>query len=187
MRARQGHFQGNAQRGRDAVPVRAQVGTRTREQEAQVVEKLRRRTEGGAHVGYTWALAQRERGGHVLNLVDRGLGSLGDAPTRVGRQGLQVTPRSLRVERAQGQGGFTRPGHARDCDERVQRNVDVHVFQVVDAGATHTDNAGHVRTPTFPASSGRTASPSRCARAGQGTRGGPAAPRCERGPACRSA
>ena len=56
-----------------------------------------------------------------------------------------------------------------------------------DAGATYTDDARHVRTPTVPASSGRTASPSRCARAGQGTRGVPAAPRCGRGPGCRSA
>ena len=187
LRARERRLQGDVARGWDAVPVGAQVGARAREQEAQMVEELRGRAEGGAHVGHAGALAQRERGGHVRNLVDRGLGSLGDAPTRVGRQGLQVTPRSLRVERAQGQGGFARPRHARDCDEFVQGNVDVHVFQVVDAGAAHADDARHVRTQGVPASSGRTASPSRCARADQDTRGGPAAPRCARGPGYRSA
>ena len=55
------------------MPVRTQVGANAREQQAQVVEKLRRRTEGRAHVGYTWALAQRKRGGHVRDLVDRAL------------------------------------------------------------------------------------------------------------------
>ena len=92
LRARERNPQGDVTRGRDAVPVRTQVGARAREQEAQMVEEFRRRAESGAHVGHAGALAQRERGGYVRHLVHRGLGCLGDTPARVGRQGLQVTP-----------------------------------------------------------------------------------------------
>ena len=74
------------------MPAWAQVGARARKQETQVVEQLRGRAEGGAHVGHARALAQGERGGHVRDLVDRGLGCLGDTPARVGRQGFQVAP-----------------------------------------------------------------------------------------------
>ena len=129
-------------RGRDAVPVRAQVGARAREQQAQVVEELRGRAESGAHVGHARPLAQGEGGGDVGDLVDRRPGGLGDAPARVGRQGLQVAAGPLRIEGAQGQGGLARPGHSRDGDESVQGDVDVEVLEVVDARSAHVDAGG---------------------------------------------
>ena len=140
--AHERHFQGNVARGRHTVPAGAQVGAGAREQQAQVVEQLRGRAEGGAHVGHTRPLAQGEGGGDVGDPVDRRPGGLGDAPARVGRQGLQVAAGSFRVEGAQGQGGLARPGHSRDGDESVQGDVDVEVLEVVDARSAHLDAGG---------------------------------------------
>ena len=49
----------------------------------------------------------------------------------IGRQALDVTPLTLRVDGVEREGGFTRPRKAGDDRQRVARNLDVHALEIV--------------------------------------------------------
>ena len=91
MRAWDGQFGGNIKAWRHVLAaVWAYVAADAREQKAQAIQKLARSAERGTHAWYRWALVQRERRGHVANVVDRGLAGLRDAASRVGRKRFEV-------------------------------------------------------------------------------------------------
>ena len=119
---------GNVQRRRDVMAVRAAVARQAGEHQAQTVQEFRSGAEGAADAGHTGPLVQRQRGRHVENFIDLGLGGLGHAAAGVGGQGIQVAPRTLGVEHTQCQRRLARPGHARNADDFIQRHIDVDVF-----------------------------------------------------------
>ena len=110
------------------MAVRAAVARQAGEHQAQTVQEFRSSAEGAADAGHTGPLVQRQRGRHVENFIDLGLGGLGHAAAGVGGQGIQVASRTLGVEHAQCQRRLARPGHARNADDFIQRHIDVDVF-----------------------------------------------------------
>ena len=124
------------------MPVRAAVAAQAREHEAQRVQKLGLRAEGGADAGYGGALVQRERGGDVLDAFDVGCGGRGHAAARVGGKRLQIAPRAFGVQDAQGERRLARTRHAGNAHEAVQGHVEVDAVQVVHAGPAYLDGAG---------------------------------------------
>ena len=62
-----------------------------------------------------------------------------EAVDRVDVGRLDVTPLAFGVDRVKGERAFARAGKAGDHGERVPRDGDVDVFQVVVAGATNRD------------------------------------------------
>ena len=119
--------------------VRAYVAADAREQKAQAIQKLARSAERGTHAWHRWALVQRERRGHVANVVDRGFAGLRDAASRVGRKRFEVAARAFGVEHAERERAFARTRYARNAHELAERNVHVHVLQIVHARAAHFD------------------------------------------------
>ena len=138
----QGDVEGDVDGGLVAVSVGAHVVAQARVGQAQGVEHLGGGAEGGAHPGHGRALVQSQGGGHVHDLVDVGAGRLGQAPTRVGGQRLQIAAGALGVEHPKGQGGLARAGHAGDGHQPPQRHLDVDALEIVHACAAHTDRGG---------------------------------------------
>ena len=132
-----GQLGGHVQGRRVHVPVGTHMAAEAREHEAQVVQKLRGRAEGGVHAGYAGPLAQGEGRRYVQHLVHGGASGLGDAPARVGGKRLQVAATALGVQNAQRERAFARPGNARDAHELPQRHIQREVLQVVHPRPAH--------------------------------------------------
>ena len=137
--ARDGALGSDVQRGRHAVAVGAHMAAHAREQESEAVQELGGGAERAAHSGHGGPLVQREGGGHVQHLVHVGAPCLREAAARVGGERLEVAPRALRVQHAEGERRLSRARHARDGHELVQRDVHVEVLQVVHARPAHLD------------------------------------------------
>ena len=61
---------------------------------------------------------------------------------RVGREGLDVAALPLGVQRVEHQRGLSRPAHARDDDQLVERDIEVEILEIVLARAA---NANRIR------------------------------------------
>src|SRR5206468_5754198 len=119
-------------------------------EQAQVVVDLRDRPDGRARVPRGRLLVDRDRGREAVDRVDVGLlHHLQELP-RVRRQRLDVAALSLRVDRVEGKARLPGPGQARDADERVPREPDGDVLQVVLPGAMDDElvggHRGHCRS-----------------------------------------
>ena len=86
------------------MPVRAAVGGKAREHQAQAVEELGAGAESAPYPGNTRTLPKGKGRGDMEDLVDVSGRRAGHAPPRIGRERLEVAPRSLRVEDAERQG-----------------------------------------------------------------------------------
>ena len=140
MRARNRQLSGNVQTWRHMLSaMRAHMAADAREEESQAVQKLARGAERRSHARHRRALVQREGGGNVAHVVDRGLARLSDAPTRVSGKRLQITARPFGIEHAKRKRAFARTRHARDAHKLAERDVHVHVLQIVHARAAHLD------------------------------------------------
>ncbi len=84
-------------------------------------------------------LLQRDRRWQAIDGVHVRHARLVDQPARIGRNRVQITPLGLGVERAKSERGLARARHAGEHHQRVARNVDIDVLQVVLAGAAHPD------------------------------------------------
>ncbi len=102
-----------------------------RPQQAQVVVDLRHRADGRAGVARGRLLVDRDRRAQALDRVDVGLVHLAEELPRVGRQRLDVAALPLGVDRVEREARLARAGQAGDHDERVARQRQRHVFQVV--------------------------------------------------------
>lgn len=113
------------------------VVTGTGEEHAQGVGQRGDRAHRGARSGRRPALLQRHGGRQTGDLTDVGCPDLVDQPARVQGDGLEIAALGLRVDRSEGQGGLSRARDAGEDRERVARDVDVHVAEVVFARAAH--------------------------------------------------
>ena len=134
---------GDGERRRQIVPVRAAVAGKARVHEPQGVQKLRPGAECAADAADARPLVQRERRGDIEHLVHGGARRLRHAAAGVGGQSLEIAARALGVQHAQRERGLARAGNARHADDFVQRNIHVHVFQVVDARTPHENFVNH--------------------------------------------
>ncbi len=89
-------------------------------------------------------LLQRHRGRERLDRVHLGHGHLVEQPPRVGRDRLEVAPLSLGVQRAERERRLARARDAGEHHQRVARDRDVEVLEVVLARAAHAHEAARV-------------------------------------------
>jgi hypothetical protein len=129
--------------GRDRAAAVVAVGLADpRPQQAQVVVDLRDRADRRARVARRRLLVDRDRRRQALDGVDVRLVHLPEELTRVGAQRLDVAALPLRVDRVEGQRRLARSGQARDDDQRLPRELDGDVLEVVLAGAGDDDGRG---------------------------------------------
>ena len=115
-----------------------------REQQAQVVVDLGDGADGGARVAAGRLLLDRDRRREPVDVVDVGLLHHLEELARVGRQALDVAPLSLRIDRIEGERRLAGTGKPGEHDERIARDRQVDVLEVVLARAAHGDGLGIV-------------------------------------------
>ena len=104
-------------------------------QQAQVVVDLGDRAHGRARVARGGLLVDRDGRRQALDRVHVGLVHLAQELARVGAQGLDVAALALGVDGVEGQRRLARAGQAGDDHQRVPRQADVDVLEVVLARA----------------------------------------------------
>ena len=116
-------------------------------QEAQVVVDLGDRADGRPRVPGGRLLVDRDGRGQALDEVDVRLVHLAEELPGVRRQRLHVPSLPLGVDRVEGQGGLARPGQAGEHDQRVPREVQRDVLEVVLPSPPNYKHVAHERTP----------------------------------------
>ena len=102
-----------------------------RPQQAQVVVDLGHRPDRRARVARGRLLVDRDRRREPLDRVHVGLVHLAEELPRVGRQRLDVAALALGVDRVEREARLARAGQARDHDQRVARQRQRDVLEVV--------------------------------------------------------
>ena len=102
-----------------------------------------------ADARYARPLVQRQRRRNIQHLFHRGFRSLGHPAAGVGGQRLQIPAGTFGIQHPQRQRGFTRPRHARNAHDLVQRDVHVDVFQVVYLCPAHEHFVYHSVFPSL--------------------------------------
>src|SRR5439155_12377410 len=106
-----------------------------RVEQAQVVVDLGDRADGRARVPRSGLLVDRDRGTEAVDRVDvRLLHHLQELP-RVGAEALDVPALALGVDRVEGKARLPGSGQSGNADQRIPRQPDSDVFEVVLAGA----------------------------------------------------
>ena len=112
-------------------------------EQAQVVVDLGDGADRRPRVARRGLLVDRDRRRQALDEVDVGLVHLAEELARIRRQRLDVAPLALGEDRVERQRGLARPGEPGEDDERVAREVDRDVLEVVLAGAANDEAVGH--------------------------------------------
>ena len=123
-----------------------------RVQEAQVVVDLRHRADRRARVPRRRLLVDRDRRREAVDRVDVGLLHHLEELARVGRERLDVAALALRVDRVEGERGLPGPREPGDADQRVPRQADGDVLEVVLAGAVDDELVGRHEAESSPGS-----------------------------------
>ena len=110
-----------------------------RPQQAQVVVDLGDRADRRPRVARRRLLVDRDRRRQALDRVDVGLVHLAQELPRVGAQRLDVAALALGVDRVEGERGLARSRQPRDDHERVARERERDVLEVVLARAGDDD------------------------------------------------
>src|SRR5207249_2849175 len=111
--------------------LRAVGGSDARIEQSQVVVDLGDGSYGRARVVARRLLLDRDRGREALDQIDVGFFHQLQELARVGRERLDVAALALRVERVEGERGFSGARQPGDHDQPVSRQIDVQVLQVV--------------------------------------------------------
>ena len=125
--------------GRRVVAVGAPVGAETGKHQAQAVEQLGRGAEGTADARHAGTLMEGEGRRNMQHLIRLCPGRLGHPAPGIGGERLQIAPGPLRVQHAEGQGGFPRAGDAGDADDLPQGNIHINILEIVYLRAAHPD------------------------------------------------
>ena len=142
-----------APHGLAAVPA-VQRG-RAREQQLQVIVELGHRADGGARGAHRIRLVDGDGRRNAVDAVHRGLVHAIEELARVRREGLDVAPLALGVQRVEHQRGLARARHARDHHEFLQRNLEVEVLEIVLTRAANHDRRARPRLRPGRATAGR--------------------------------
>ena len=109
------------------------------EQQAQVVVDLGDRADGGARVLGGGLLLDGDGRRQPVDVIDVGLLHHLQELARVGRQALHVAPLPLGIDGVEGERGLARARQPREHDQRVARDLEVDILQVVLARAADVD------------------------------------------------
>ncbi|CAB5028858.1 unannotated protein [freshwater metagenome] len=112
-------------------------------EQPQVVIDLGDGAHGGPWVTRGRLLIDRDGRREALDEVDVGLVHLAEELAGVGRQGFDVAPLPLGVDRVEGERRFARARQAREHDELVARQGEIDVAEVVFASAANDELIGH--------------------------------------------
>ena len=123
----------------DLAALRAVRHADARPQQAHVVVDLGDRADRRARVAVGRLLVDRHRGAQALDEVDVGPVDLTEELARVGAQRLDVAALALGEDRVERETRLARAGQAGEDDERVARDVEVDVLEIVDAGAADAE------------------------------------------------
>ena len=118
-----------------------------RVEQPEVVVDLGDRADGRARVLRGGLLVDRDRRREALDEVDVGLVHLAEELAGVRRQRLDVAALALGEDRVERQAGLARAGQPGEDDQRVARQVERDVLEVVLAGTPDDELVGHVRRP----------------------------------------
>ena len=110
-----------------------------REQQAQVVVDLRDRADGRARVLGGGLLLDRDRGRQALDQFHVRLLHQLQELARIGGERFDIAPLALGIDGVEGEGGLARAGKAGDDGQRLARDIDVDVLEIVLFGAAHGD------------------------------------------------
>ena len=132
-----------AAHGLAAVPAVQSGGAR--EQQLQVIVELGHRADGGARGAHRIRLVDGDGRRNAVDAVHRGLVHAIEELARVRREGLDVAPLALGVQRVEHQRGLARARHARHHHEFLQRNLEVEVLQIVLTRAANDDRRARSR------------------------------------------
>ena len=111
-----------------------------RPEQPQVVVDLGHRADRRARVARGRLLVDRDRRREPLDRVDVRLLHQAEELARVGRERLDVAALPLGVDRVEGEARLARAGEPGDHDQRVARQLDVDVLEVVLTGAGDDDS-----------------------------------------------
>ena len=125
------------------MSIRAAMVSQAGIHQTQTIQKLRTRAEGAANTGHAGTLMQRQRRRHIQRLIHLRLRSLCHPPTGIRGKGFKVAARAFRIQYAQCQRGLARPRHAGYADDLSQRDVDIHVLQIMHPRAADLDMVDH--------------------------------------------
>ena len=120
--------------------VRTHVMCAAAKEQAQTVVELGHGAKGRTHAWHAGALVQRQGRRHVQHLVHLCMFGLRKATACVGAERFQIAARSFGIEHAQCQRALARTRDTGDAHKLPQRNVDVDIFQVMDACTAHLDS-----------------------------------------------
>ncbi len=76
----------------------------------------------------------------MQHLVHLGVLGLRQTTAGIGAERLQIAARALGIKNPECQRTLARTRHAGNAHELSQRNIDIDVFEVMDARATHLDS-----------------------------------------------
>ncbi len=110
-----------------------------RPQKPHVVVDLGDGTDGRARILGRGLLLDRNGRRQSVDLVDVRLAHHLQELARIGRQRFDVAPLALRIDRIEGERGFSRPGQAGEHDQLVARDHKIDVLEVMLACAAHHD------------------------------------------------
>ncbi len=116
------------------------------EEQPEVVRDLGDGADRRARVARGRLLVDGDRRRQTLDEVDVGLVHLPQELARVGRQRLHVPPLALGKNRVERQRGLSRTGQTGEDDQRVTRQIEVDIAQIVFTGTTD-DQAFHHGIP----------------------------------------
>ena len=111
-------------------------------QQSQVVVDLGDRADRGARVSARGLLVDRDCRAEAVDRVDVRLLHHLEELAGVGGERLDVAPLPLRVDRVEGQAGLARAGEPGDADQRIPRQRDRDVLEVVLACAVNDEGVG---------------------------------------------
>ncbi len=132
--------------GHDLARARA-VGLANRgEQQVEIARDVGHRADSRAGIAGDRLLLDRDHRGEAEDEIDVWLGDLRDEPLGERRQRFHVAALSLGVDRVERQARLARARQAGDDDQRVARDLQRDVLQVVNAGALDADRGPRLLT-----------------------------------------
>ena len=112
----------------------------TAKEQTQAIVEFSHGAKSGPHARHAGALMQCECRRHVQYLIHLSVLGLRQATAGIGAERLQVTARALGIKNPQRQRTLARTRHAGNAHKLSQRNIDIDVFKVMNARATHLDS-----------------------------------------------
>ena len=115
-----------------------------RPEETHVVVDLGDRADRRARVAVRRLLVDGHRGAETLDEVDVGTVDLSEELTRVRAERFDVPALPFSEDRVERKAGLARAAEPREHDERIPRNIEVDVLQIVDAGTSNGEGSARV-------------------------------------------